>query len=177
MIYCDISRNTVANSIAKAATTPFTSIGARRSLPRSRGIARSSTFSRARFAETWIFPSRDFSNRWEHSREGSDWVDDIQSHPRGRFGRAWQTRQDQFNLSLDPETAREFHDETLPAEGAKTAHFCSMCGPHFCSMKITEDVRKFAAEQGITGEAAIEEGSKQKVTEFAKAGSQVYVKA
>src|SRR5262249_45481050 len=66
--------------------------------------------------------------------------------------------EDQFNLALDPETAREFHDETLPAEGAKTAHFCSMCGPHFCSMKITEDVRKFAAEHGIAEEAALEEG-------------------
>jgi phosphomethylpyrimidine synthase len=63
---------------------------------------------------------------------------------KARFEFRWE---DQFNLSLDPETAREFHDETLPQEGAKTAHFCSMCGPHFCSMKITEDVRKYAAEQ------------------------------
>ena len=67
--------------------------------------------------------------------------------PGGRVRRAGRSRQDQFNLPLDPETAREFHDETLPQEGAKTAHFCSMCGPHFCSMKITEDVRKYAAEQ------------------------------
>ena len=64
---------------------------------------------------------------------------------KARFEFRWE---DQFNLSFDPETAREFHDETLPQEGAKTAHFCSMCGPHFCSMKITEDVRKYAAEQG-----------------------------
>src|SRR5204862_508221 len=84
---------------------------------------------------------------------------------KARFEFRWE---DQFNLALDPETAREFHDETLPAEGAKTAHFCSMCGPHFCSMKITEDVRKFAAEQGITEEAAIGEGLKQKATEFTK---------
>ena len=65
---------------------------------------------------------------------------------KARFEFRWE---DQFNLSLDPVTAREFHDETLPQEGAKTAHFCSMCGPHFCSMKITKDVRKYAAEQGI----------------------------
>ena len=65
---------------------------------------------------------------------------------KARFEFRWE---DQFNLSLDPETAREFHDETLPQEGAKTAHFCSMCGPHFCSMKITEDVRKYAAEQHL----------------------------
>jgi phosphomethylpyrimidine synthase len=93
---------------------------------------------------------------------------------KARFEFRWE---DQFNLSLDPETAREFHDETLPAEGAKTAHFCSMCGPHFCSMRITEDVRKYAAEQGITEEAAIEEGLKQKATEFTQAGSEIYAKA
>ncbi|MGH7975956.1 MAG: phosphomethylpyrimidine synthase ThiC, partial [Limisphaerales bacterium] len=71
---------------------------------------------------------------------------------KARFEFRWE---DQFNLSLDPVTAREFHDETLPQEGAKTAHFCSMCGPHFCSMKITEDVRKYAAEQGIADEEAL----------------------
>jgi len=92
---------------------------------------------------------------------------------KARFEFRWE---DQFNLSLDPETAREFHDETLPAEGAKTAHFCSMCGPHFCSMRITEDVRKFAAEQGINEEAAIEEGLKQKATEFANSGANIYAK-
>jgi phosphomethylpyrimidine synthase len=92
---------------------------------------------------------------------------------KARFEFRWE---DQFNLSLDPETAREFHDETLPAEGAKTAHFCSMCGPHFCSMRITEDVRKFAAEQGITEDAAIEEGLKQKATEFTKSGAEIYAK-
>jgi phosphomethylpyrimidine synthase len=91
---------------------------------------------------------------------------------KARFEFRWE---DQFNLSLDPETAREFHDETLPAEGAKTAHFCSMCGPHFCSMKITEDVRKYAAEHGITKDAAIEEGLKQKATEFTKSGAEIYV--
>jgi len=93
---------------------------------------------------------------------------------KARFEFRWE---DQFNLSLDPDTAREFHDETLPAEGAKTAHFCSMCGPHFCSMRITEDVRKFAAEQGITEETAIEEGLKQKATEFKKSGAEIYAKA
>jgi phosphomethylpyrimidine synthase len=92
---------------------------------------------------------------------------------KARFEFRWE---DQFNLSLDPETAREFHDETLPAEGAKTAHFCSMCGPHFCSMRITEDVRKYAAEQGITEDAVIEEGLKQKATEFTKSGAEIYAK-
>jgi phosphomethylpyrimidine synthase len=92
---------------------------------------------------------------------------------KARFEFRWE---DQFNLSLDPETAREFHDETLPQEGAKTAHFCSMCGPHFCSMKITEDVRKYAAEQGLAEESAIEEGLKQKATEFAETGAEVYAK-
>jgi phosphomethylpyrimidine synthase len=92
---------------------------------------------------------------------------------KARFEFRWE---DQFNLSLDPQTAREFHDETLPMEGAKTAHFCSMCGPHFCSMKITEDVRKFAAEQGVSDEAAIQEGLKQKATEFAESGAELYAK-
>jgi len=86
---------------------------------------------------------------------------------KARFEFRWE---DQFNLSLDPETAREFHDETLPAEGAKTAHFCSMCGPHFCSMRITEDVRRYAAETGVTDEAAIKRGLEEKAAEFAKAG-------
>jgi len=92
---------------------------------------------------------------------------------KARFEFRWE---DQFNLSLDPETAREFHDETLPQEGAKTAHFCSMCGPHFCSMKITEDVRKYAAEHGLTNEAAIESGMQEKRKEFVESGSEVYAK-
>jgi phosphomethylpyrimidine synthase len=93
---------------------------------------------------------------------------------KARFEFRWE---DQFNLSLDPETAREFHDETLPAEGAKTAHFCSMCGPHFCSMRITEDVRKYAAEHGMTEEAALEQGLKEKAIEFNEAGAEIYAKA
>jgi phosphomethylpyrimidine synthase len=92
---------------------------------------------------------------------------------KARFEFRWE---DQFNLSLDPETAREFHDETLPQEGAKTAHFCSMCGPHFCSMKITEDVRRYAAEKGIDEAAAIEQGLQEKATEFQEAGSEIYSK-
>ncbi len=92
---------------------------------------------------------------------------------KARFEFRWE---DQFNLALDPETAREFHDETLPAEGAKSAHFCSMCGPHFCSMKITEDVRKYAAEQGIADEAALAKGMEEKSKEFVEAGSEVYAK-
>ncbi len=92
---------------------------------------------------------------------------------KARFEFRWE---DQFNLSLDPETAREFHDETLPQEGAKTAHFCSMCGPHFCSMKITEDVRKYAAEHGLTSGEAIERGLEEKSREFVEQGSDVYAK-
>ena len=92
---------------------------------------------------------------------------------KARFEFRWE---DQFNLALDPETARDFHDETLPQKGAKTAHFCSMCGPHFCSMKITEDVRKYAAEHGLTSEAAIEHGLEEKSREFVQHGADVYAK-
>jgi phosphomethylpyrimidine synthase len=92
---------------------------------------------------------------------------------KARFEFRWE---DQFNLSLDPETAREFHDETLPQEGAKTAHFCSMCGPHFCSMKITEDVRKYAAEQGISDDEAVRTGMETKSREFVRQGAEVYAK-
>ena len=73
--------------------------------------------------------------------------------------------------------AHEFQDETLPQEGAKTAHFCSMCGPHFCSMKITEDVRKYAAEQGIAEEEALKKGMEEKSKEFVEKGAEVYAKA
>ena len=92
---------------------------------------------------------------------------------KARFEFRWE---DQFNLSLDPETAREFHDETLPMEGAKTAHFCSMCGPHFCSMRITEDVRKFAAEQKLSEDEALRAGMEQKAKEFVEKGAEVYAK-
>jgi phosphomethylpyrimidine synthase len=92
---------------------------------------------------------------------------------KARFEFRWE---DQFNLSLDPETAREYHDETLPQEGAKTAHFCSMCGPHFCSMKITEDVRKYAAEQQVSEEEALKVGMEQKSRDFTAAGAQVYLR-
>src|SRR5499433_2696014 len=92
---------------------------------------------------------------------------------RARFEFRWE---DQFNLSLDPETARSFHDETLPADGAKVAHFCSMCGPHFCSMKITQDVRDYAAKQGLADEgAALAQGLRDKAAEFKKVGGQLYV--
>jgi phosphomethylpyrimidine synthase len=90
---------------------------------------------------------------------------------KARFEFRWE---DQFNLSLDPETAREFHDETLPKDSAKVAHFCSMCGPHFCSMKITDDVREYAREHGVKEEAALDEGMKEKAKEFRKGGSQIY---
>ncbi len=90
---------------------------------------------------------------------------------RARFEFRWE---DQFNLALDPLTARAYHDATLPAEGAKTAHFCSMCGPHFCSMRITEDVRAFAEEQGLDEQAALAAGLEQKAREFAAGGGELY---
>ena len=93
---------------------------------------------------------------------------------KARFEFRWE---DQFNLSLDPVTAREFHDETLPQEGAKSAHFCSMCGPHFCSMKITEDVRKYAAERGLSEDEALKTGMEEKSAEFVERGAEVYAKA
>jgi len=90
---------------------------------------------------------------------------------KARFEFRWE---DQFNLSLDPETAREFHDETLPQESAKKVHFCSMCGPHFCSMKITEDIRQFAKEKGLTEYDALQVGMEEKSQEFKQKGSNVY---
>jgi len=93
---------------------------------------------------------------------------------KARFEFRWE---DQFNLSLDPVTAREFHDETLPQDGAKSAHFCSMCGPHFCSMKITEDVRQYAAEQGLAEPEALQKGMADKAKEFVEKGAEVYSKA
>ena len=93
---------------------------------------------------------------------------------RARFEFRWE---DQFNLGLDPERAREYHDETLPAEGAKTAHFCSMCGPHFCSMKITEDVRAYAAEKGVGEGEALAAGMAEKSAEFAESGGELYHRA
>jgi phosphomethylpyrimidine synthase len=90
---------------------------------------------------------------------------------KARFEFRWE---DQFNLGLDPEKAKEFHDETLPAEGAKQAHFCSMCGPHFCSMKITQDVREYAAKEGVTEEKALAVGMSEKAAEFTAKGNEIY---
>ncbi|MEA0556326.1 phosphomethylpyrimidine synthase ThiC [Lysinibacillus irui] len=90
---------------------------------------------------------------------------------KARFEFRWR---DQFNLSLDPERAVEYHDETLPAEGAKTAHFCSMCGPKFCSMRISQDIRNYAKEKDLNTTEAIHRGMKEKAEEFKKAGSQIY---
>ncbi|WP_281915442.1 phosphomethylpyrimidine synthase ThiC [Caldimonas thermodepolymerans] len=89
-----------------------------------------------------------------------------------RFEFRWH---DQFNLSLDPDTARDFHDETLPKESSKVAHFCSMCGPKFCSMKITQEVREYAARQGVSEEAALEQGLQAKSEEFKRAGGEIYI--
>jgi len=124
--------------------------------------------SGARYRDNAISKARFEWSGWE--------ADDIDGHVREGNGRSlWeQTSQfrweDQFNLSLDAETARDVHDETLPAEGAKTGHFFSMCGPHFCSMRITEDVRRYAAEKGIEEAQAIEHGLQEKAAEFSKAG-------
>jgi phosphomethylpyrimidine synthase len=89
-----------------------------------------------------------------------------------RFEFRWQ---DQFNLALDPDTARSMHDETLPAAPAKTAHFCSMCGPHFCSMRITQDVRRYAAEHAVDPQAALDLGLREKANEFADHGGRIYL--
>ena len=107
------------------------------------------------------------------------WAANIISTGCGQF--RWE---DQFNFSLDPVTAREpersgdsrrqYHDETLPQDGAKSAHICSMCGPHFCSMKITEDVRKYAAEQAISEEEALQRGMEEKSKVFVESGAEVY---
>jgi phosphomethylpyrimidine synthase len=93
---------------------------------------------------------------------------------KARFEFRWE---DQFNLGLDPERAREFHDKTLPQEGAKLAHFCSMCGPHFCSMKITQDVRDYAVKVGASEKDALSAGLKEKAIEFRKQGVEVYLKS
>ncbi|MED4602320.1 phosphomethylpyrimidine synthase ThiC [Paenibacillus validus] len=90
---------------------------------------------------------------------------------KARFEFRWR---DQFHLSLDPERAMEYHDETLPAEGAKTAHFCSMCGPKFCSMRITHDIREFAKQEKLTDEQAVAEGMKEKAKAFKEGGSAIY---
>ncbi len=90
---------------------------------------------------------------------------------KARFEFRWE---DQFNLSLDPETAKSYHDETLPAESAKVAHFCSMCGPHFCSMKITEEVREYAAQKALEEEKVLQIGMDEKSKEFTKKGSKIY---
>jgi phosphomethylpyrimidine synthase len=92
---------------------------------------------------------------------------------KARFEFRWE---DQFNLGLDPDKARQFHDETLPQEGAKLAHFCSMCGPHFCSMKITQDVREYAASQSVAEDEALEKGMADKAREFVESGAQIYRK-
>ncbi|HTS85510.1 MAG TPA: phosphomethylpyrimidine synthase ThiC [Usitatibacter sp.] len=92
---------------------------------------------------------------------------------KARFEFRWE---DQFNLGLDPDKAKQFHDETLPQEGAKLAHFCSMCGPHFCSMKITQDVRDFAAKHGVSDAEALKKGMEVKSVEFVRQGGELYAK-
>ncbi|MCX7217274.1 MAG: phosphomethylpyrimidine synthase ThiC [Burkholderiales bacterium] len=92
---------------------------------------------------------------------------------KARFEFRWE---DQFNLGLDPDKSREFHDETLPKDSAKVAHFCSMCGPHFCSMKITQDVREYAEKQGISEIDALKKGMEVKAVEFVKSGAEIYQK-
>ncbi|MCP3981727.1 MAG: phosphomethylpyrimidine synthase ThiC [bacterium] len=108
----------------------------------------------------------DLAKGHPHARE---WDDALS---RARFEFRWE---DQFNLSLDPVTAREYHDETLPADGAKVAHFCSMCGPKFCSMEITQQVRDYAREHGLDDESAVATGMKDKAGEFRRSGSELYL--
>ncbi len=110
--------------------------------------------------------SADLAKGHPHAQE---WDDALS---KARFEFRWT---DQFNLSLDPDTARAFHDETLPAEPAKTAHFCSMCGPKFCSMRITQDVRRYAEEHGLTDVAAIDAGMEEMSDRFHEHGRQVYL--
>ncbi len=93
---------------------------------------------------------------------------------KARFEFRWE---DQFNLGLDPDKAKAFHDESLPQEGAKLAHFCSMCGPHFCSMKITQDVREYAEKHGLSEADALKRGMEQKAVEFVRKGAEIYHKA
>jgi phosphomethylpyrimidine synthase len=93
---------------------------------------------------------------------------------KARFEFRWE---DQFNLGLDPDKAKAFHDETLPQDGAKLAHFCSMCGPHFCSMKITQDVREYAEKHGVSEQDALKRGMGEKAVEFVKKGAEIYTKA
>ena len=93
---------------------------------------------------------------------------------KARFEFRWE---DQFNLGLDPDKAKAFHDETLPQEGAKLAHFCSMCGPHFCSMKITQDVREYAQKHGLSEVEALKDGMQKKAVEFVRKGAEIYHKA
>jgi len=100
-----------------------------------------------------------------HARE---WDDALS---KARFEFRWE---DQFNLSLDPDTARAYHDATLPAEPAKTAHFCSMCGPKFCSMRITQDVRAYAAQRGLDEAEALEAGMHEQAVNFIESGASLY---
>jgi len=90
---------------------------------------------------------------------------------KARFEFRWY---DQFNIGFDPDRAREFHDKTLPRESAKVAHFCSMCGPKFCSMKITEDVREYAKQKEIDEKEAIQEGLKEQARHFKESGAKIY---
>ena len=101
---------------------------------------------------------------------GSQYRDDALS--KARFEFRWE---DQFNLSLDPETARTYHDETLPSDNAKVAHFCSMCGPNFCSMKITQEVRDYAKENGLSESNALQQGMNAKAQEFKEKGGDIYL--
>ena len=91
---------------------------------------------------------------------------------KARFEFRWT---DQFNLGLDPDTARDFHDETLPKDASKTAHFCSMCGPKFCSMKITQEVREYAAAKGLAEDAALAAGMVDKSAAFKAGGGEIYI--
>ncbi|GAA5121701.1 phosphomethylpyrimidine synthase ThiC [Luteolibacter yonseiensis] len=119
-----------------------------------------------------LIPSSPLPSHFAKAPPGAQYLDYALS--KARFEFRWE---DQFNLSLDPITARSFRDEPLPQDGAETAHFCWMCGPHFCSMKISEDARQYAAEQAISEEEAIQKGMAEKSKKFAEVGAEVYVPA
>ena len=138
---------------------------ARRSRGRGRGLGRGGDLRHVRVFDADP-AAADVAKGHPRARE---WDDALS---RARFEFRWQ---DQFNLALDPVTALAYHDETLPADGAKVAHFCSMCGPKFCSMKITQEVREYAAEHGLTDEQkAIEAGFAEQSSRFKDEGSVIY---
>ena len=134
----------------------------------------------ARLLWVGLFTFADDEGRGKASpTEFAWWVNSVQRGEltvlsKARFDFRWQ---DQFHLSIDPERAQEFHDATLPQDGAKAAHFCSMCGPQFCSMKITQDVRDYAREHGLSEDSAVQAGMEDMSRKFKDGGGEIYREA